>query len=66
MRNALSASQPIVVDFAGISIATQSFLHALLFHPVRVGWAMGARVYVVHAESAVRSGIAYLESYALT
>jgi len=54
-----------VLDFTGIEIATQSFLHALLFHAVRVGWAMNARIHIRHASSAVRSGLDYLESYAL-
>jgi len=66
MKLVLTASQPVVLDFSGIGIATQSFLHALLFHAIRVGWAMGARVYVTHADPAVRSALAYLESYALT
>ena len=66
MTSCLSASRTITIDFAGIRIATQSLLHALLFRPVRVGWAMGARIYVINAEPAVRSGLTFLESYALT
>jgi hypothetical protein len=65
LRARLAAGEPVVVDFSGIEIATQSFLHALLFHAVRVGWAMSARIHVTHASSAVRSGLDYLESYAL-
>jgi len=65
LRAQLSLGRPVVLDFTGIGITTQSFLHALLFHAVRVGWAMSARVYIVHASSAVRSGLDYLESYAL-
>jgi hypothetical protein len=65
IRETLSAGKPIALDFSGIGIATQSFLHALLFKPVRVAWATGARIYVVRADPAVRSGLDYLESYAL-
>lgn len=66
MRALLGGGRAIALDFSGVRIATQSFLHALLFHPIRVGWAMGARIYVIDAEPAVRSGLTYLESYALT
>ena len=65
LRARLSGGQPLVLDFTGIEIATQSFLHALLFHAVRIGWAMSAPIHVVHASPAVRSGLDYLESYAL-
>lgn len=65
LRATLSSGDAVVVDFTGIEIATQSFLHALLFHAVRVGWAMNAPIHVLHASSAVRSGLDYLESYAL-
>ncbi|MBX3230420.1 MAG: hypothetical protein KIT84_03200 [Labilithrix sp.] len=61
----MAGGTAVAVDFAGIEIATQSFLHALLFHAVRVGWAMSAPIHVVHASSAIRSGLDYLESYAL-
>jgi len=37
----------------------------VLFHAVRVGWAMTARIHVMNASAAVRSGLDYLESYAL-
>jgi hypothetical protein len=62
---ALTAGTPVALDFSGVDIATQSFLHALLFQPVRVGWAVGVKMYVAHADPAVRSGLDYLESYAL-
>jgi hypothetical protein len=55
----------VALDFRDMGIATQSFLHALLFQAVRVGWAMGAPIHVIDASSAVRSGLDYLESYAL-
>jgi hypothetical protein len=65
VRASLSIGEPVCFDFEGVRIATQSFLHALLFHPIRIGWAMGTRVYVENAANAVRSGLDYLESYAL-
>lgn len=65
VRRLVSAGRPVALDFRDMGIATQSFLHALLFQAVRVGWAMGAPIHVLHASSAVRSGLDYLESYAL-
>ncbi len=65
LRASLASGEAVVLDFTGIEVATQSFLHALLFHAVRVGWAMNARIHVLHASSAVRSGLDYLESYAM-
>ncbi|NOU31729.1 MAG: sensor histidine kinase [Polyangiaceae bacterium] len=64
-RAGLSAGRPLSLDFSGIAILTQSVLHALLFHSVRVAWAMGTKVYIECASPAVRSGLDYLESYAL-
>jgi hypothetical protein len=65
VRLLVSAGRPVALDFRDMGIATQSFLHALLFQAVRVGWAMGAPIHVIDASSAVRSGLDYLESYAL-
>jgi hypothetical protein len=65
IRAAIASSNPVAVDFQGIHVATQSFLHALLFHPVRVAWALGIPIYVFNDEPAVRGGLEYLESYAL-
>jgi hypothetical protein len=66
MRAMLATGQSVLVDFTDVHAATQNFLHALLFEPLRVGWAMGSRIYIVHAEPAVRSGLAFLERYALS
>lgn len=64
-RAGLSVGQPVSLDFSEIAILTQSVLHTLLFHSVRVAWAMGTKIYVERASPAVRSGLDYLESYAL-
>jgi len=63
IRDHLSSSLPAAIDFTGIRVATQSFLHALLFHPLRIAWALGVKLYAFNADPAVRSGLAYLESY---
>ncbi|MBK9261186.1 MAG: hypothetical protein IPM54_15435 [Polyangiaceae bacterium] len=65
IRPAVLANRLLVFDFAGIEVCTQSFLHALMYEAVRLAWAMRAPIYVVHADGPVRSGIEFLESYAL-
>lgn len=65
IRPAVLANKLIVFDFMGIEVCTQSFLHSLLYEAVRLAWAMRTPIYVVHADGPVRSGIEFLESYAL-
>ena len=57
--------KPIVLDFGGMDIVTQSYLHALLFSALRLAWARQSFIYVVNASSSVRSGIELVEDYAL-
>ena len=61
----LMGKKPVVLDFRGIPILTQSFLHALLYEPLRIGWALRTEIYVVNAEPAVRSNLELLQNYAL-
>lgn len=65
IRELVAQGKPVALEFGGIEIATQSFLHALLFHAVRVAWAMSAPIHVRGASPTVRSALDYLESYAL-
>ncbi|MBI5499081.1 MAG: DUF4325 domain-containing protein [Deltaproteobacteria bacterium] len=57
--------EPLVLDFTGIDVCTQSFLHALLFRAVRLAWAEHVEIHVANARPAVRSGIETVEAYAL-
>ena len=57
--------EPVVLDFRGMEIATQSYLHALLFSVLRLAWAKQSFIYVVNASASVRSGIELIEDYAL-
>ena len=59
------AKQPVVINFANISICTQSFMHALLFESLRVAWALQTPLYARNASDAVLDGLRLLESYAL-
>ncbi len=55
----------VELDFEGLDLCTQSWLHALLFEPVRLAWALRVPIYVVGAMPAVKEGLRFLESYAL-
>jgi anti-anti-sigma regulatory factor len=61
----LLARQTVALDFRNLPICTQSFLHALLYGPLRLAWAKQVEIYVVNAQPAVRSTLELLESYAL-
>ena len=55
----------VVLDFLGMEIATQSYLHALLYDALRLAWAKRSFIYVVNSSPSVRSGIELVEAYAL-
>ena len=61
----LMARKPFALDFRGQDICTQSYLHALLYEPLRVAWAFQIPIFIENAGPAVRSGLAMLENYAL-
>ncbi len=66
MRPAILDGKLVLLDFSGVSICTQSFLHALLAEPLRLAWATRTTMHAVNALPAVRSGVEFLESYALS
>ena len=57
--------EAVVLDFQGMEIATQSYLHALLYDVLRLAWAKQSFIHVVNASPSVRSGIELVEAYAL-
>ena len=59
------AGKAVALDFRTLDICTQSFLHALLFQPLRFSWALNVPIYVINAGPAVRTGLGLVESYAL-
>lgn len=65
IRPALLGGRTVELDFAGLDLCTQSWLHALLFEPVRLAWAMRIPIYIVNADPAVSEGLRFLEAYAL-
>jgi anti-sigma regulatory factor (Ser/Thr protein kinase) len=65
LRDRAVNQQPIALDFRNLDICTQSYLHALLFEPLRHAWASRTPIYVLNAAPGVRSGLELLERYAL-
>ncbi len=65
IRPAILQGEAVLLDFADVAICTQSFLHALLYEPVRLAWATRTTMHAIHAEPAVKSGLEFLERYAL-
>lgn len=61
----LTTRQPVVLDFDGIEVVTQSYVHALLFGPLRIAWALKVPIHVRRAAPAVRSTLELLQNYAL-
>jgi hypothetical protein len=61
----LFRQEPVALDFRGVSVCTQSYLHSLLYRSLRVAWALQVPIFVLHADAAVKSSLALLESYAL-
>jgi hypothetical protein len=61
----VAAGRPVVLDFINWQVFSQSYLHALLYLVIRMAWATKTMVYVVNAGAAVRSGIEWVEGYAL-
>lgn len=61
----VSHGEPVELDFAGVPVCTQSYLHALLFSVLRAAHAAGAIVYVTNASPAVHGALEFLEGYAL-
>jgi anti-sigma regulatory factor (Ser/Thr protein kinase) len=61
----ITARKAVHIDFNNMQICTQSFLHALLYEPLRVAWALKVTVYVTNVGPAVKSSLELLERYAL-
>jgi hypothetical protein len=61
----VAAGRPVALDFINWQVFSQSYLHALLYLVIRMAWATKTTIYVVNAGAAVRSGIEWVEGYAL-
>lgn len=63
MQKVLFRRQPVAIDFRGLKVCTQSFLHALLFTVVRMSWALQVPIYVENAHPGVATGIKLVDNY---
>lgn len=61
----VAAGRPVALDFINWQVFSQSYLHALMYLVIRMAWATKTTVYVVNAGAVVRSGIEWVEGYAL-
>lgn len=53
VRRAIIDRKAVELDFTGLELCTQSWLHALMCEPVRRAWALRVPIHVVGAEPAV-------------
>lgn len=56
--------EAITIDFSGVDLCTQSFVHALLFEAIRLSWATQTPIYIRNASPGVRVILRYVEAYA--
>ncbi len=56
--------EPVALDFRGMKVCTQSFLHALLFTGVRLSWAVQVPIYVENVAPGVAAGLRLVDNYA--
>ncbi len=66
LQPAIIQRKPVALDFRGLDVCTQSFLHSLLFEALRLAWALQVPIYAENTSPAVRSGLQMLENYALS
>lgn len=63
---ALLKQQPVLIDFGGVTMVTQGFVHSLLFLTVRIAWAMQTHVYVKTNSKEVLYMVCFVEKNALS
>jgi len=65
LQPAVLSGRPLALVFTNLPVATQSYLHTLLFEVIRLAWAKRVPIYVAGAGPAVQSSLELLEQYAL-
>jgi hypothetical protein len=63
MQKVLFRRQAVAIDFRGLKVCTQSFLHALLFTVIRMSWALQVPIYIENAHPGVATGIKLVDNY---
>lgn len=62
----IKAGKALCLDFSGYKIATQSFIHAVLYASLKEAHSLGVPLAVINASPALRDMIDLLEWYALS
>lgn len=60
----IDAGKMVVLDFAGVKFATQSFVHALLYKVIRDGQQIGSTLSVANCTSSTREAVMAVAAYA--
>lgn len=56
----------VSLNFSGIDVCTQSYLHALLFEPLQIAYKNNVDIFIKNAKDPVVEGLTFLEAYALS
>lgn len=60
----INTGKMVVIDFAGVKFATQSFVHALMYKVVRDGQQIGATLSIANCTNSTREAVMAVAAYA--
>jgi hypothetical protein len=60
----LLKKQTVVLNFVNVQVATQSFIHVLLYEALRIAWASQTPIYVTNVQPFVKRALEYVQVYA--
>ncbi len=61
----IKCGQGLLLNFANVTICTQSFMHALLFEALRTAFESKVPIFIKNASESVKDGIRLVETYGL-
>ncbi|KPY28744.1 STAS-like domain-containing protein [Pseudomonas syringae] len=60
----INSGSMVVIDFRGVSFATQSFVHALMYKVVRDGQTLGSSLSIANCSNSTREAVMAVAAYA--
>lgn len=66
LREFAFTKQAFALDFSGLEITTQGYLHSLLFNPIRIAWATKTPIYILNEQPNIKVLLKLIEDYTLT
>jgi hypothetical protein len=60
----INSGRMVVIDFAGVNFATQSFVHALMYKVIRDGQQIGATLSIANCTNSTREAVMAVAAYA--